>query len=531
MKPKEHETTGSHPGRDASGLVEGRGADGSGRPRLRRGGWVILGLTGVALVVGLAAAVPLDGEMRPAWRLAGRLHPLLVHLPVALLPVVVLLELGARRRPAWADSAALLLRFSVVGAYAAAFTGLALVNADGHAGAGVRRHLWGGVAVTVATMLCWLARGRAPGRLYPGLLAATVGIFGWAAHQGGNLTHGEFYLTEALPPPVRRFLRLPEAPTPETYAPDTVFGAAIRPMLERHCFSCHGPTRQRGGYRMDAFSLLVVGGQSGAPALAAGEPERSELLRRMLLPAADKKAMPPQGQPRPKETDIALLRWWVTQGASRDLTLAEAGESDPAFVALLQAAVPTETTSRRAPHVADYSALGPEISRLAAELNVVLVPQSKQTGAGLVLRTRNREEHFNNDTLARLAPLAPFIVEAELRATRIDDDGIKLLSTWRNLVHLDLSRTNLSGKTFDSLAGLPRLESIILYGSALTDEGLAQLARLKALRTLYAIDSAVTTVGLVAFRSARPDCRVPLPEPVPVFAPREIKPSADDEEP
>jgi len=468
---------------------------------------VALGLVAAAGVTALATVLPLDGAERPLWRAVGRLHPVLVHFPVALLLVVPLLEWGGRRRPEWRSAAGLLLGLGTVGAYVAVLAGLALAAADGHAGAGVQRHLWGGVAVALVATAAWLARSARRKRLYGLTLAGTVGVLGWAAHQGGNLTHGEYYLTEGLPANVRRALRLPEPPVPETYAADTVYGAAVHPVLERYCFSCHGPAKQKGSYRMDTFAALLAGGQSGLAAIEPGQADRGELLRRLALPVSDKKAMPPQGQPRPKEAELKLLRWWIAQGARRGQTLAEAAV-DPEFAALLAAARPADAPAIELPKVGDFTAHREEFARLAKELDVILTPVSKRPGDGLWLKPR-QPTAFDPAALARLAPLAPFVVELDLGGTRIDDTGLAVLAGWRALERLGLERTAVTGSGLGTLAELPRLERLNLSGSALTDAGLSTLVKLRPLRRLYTAGSPVTPAGLDAFRATRPDCVAP----------------------
>lgn len=475
-------------------------------------GWKwMLGAVGVLFLGGMVALVllvPLEGEARATWRMIGRLHPLLVHFPVALLLVVPLLEIATRWRPDWRDAAGLLLWLGTAGAYAAVVAGLALAYADGHAGAGVERHLWGGVAVAAAATLACLARERG-GRLYAASLLGTVGILGWAAHLGGNLVHGSHYLTEGIPPGVRRVLRIPDPPQPEVYSPDTVYGAGVYPVFERYCLSCHGPTKQKGSYRMDNFALLVAGGQSGVAALVPGQPDRSELLRRVLLPVADKKAMPPQGQPRPKESDLKLLRWWIAQGASRELTLAEASQQDPVFAALLQAARPADAAQIYLPRVPDYTKHLEQIARLSRDLGVTIAPISKRPGDGLLLRRHPSDRVFDRDALAKLGPIAPFIVELELPGADLDDHSVSVLKEFRNLTKLNLERNRLTGESLHELAALSQLSIINLCESPLSDAGLVKIAAIRSVRKVYTAGSRVTMDGLNRFRAQRPECELP----------------------
>src|SRR5687767_13120895 len=46
------------------------------------------------------------------------------------------------------------------------------------------------------------------------------------------------------------------------------FDTDIKPILAAHCVKCHGPTRQKGGLRLDTGTHAKEGGNSGAVILA-----------------------------------------------------------------------------------------------------------------------------------------------------------------------------------------------------------------------------------------------------------------------
>ena len=41
------------------------------------------------------------------------------------------------------------------------------------------------------------------------------------------------------------------------------FEKEIRPLLEKHCFSCHGPEKQKGDLRLDSLDPDMVNGNAG----------------------------------------------------------------------------------------------------------------------------------------------------------------------------------------------------------------------------------------------------------------------------
>jgi hypothetical protein len=91
------------------------------------------------------------------------------------------------------------------------------------------------------------------------------------------------------------------------------FNREVRPILVEHCFSCHGPEKQKSGLRLDHKSSAFKGGDSGAPALVSGRSAGSELIKRVISPDPEKR-MPHKSEPlRPEQ--IALLKRWIDEGA------------------------------------------------------------------------------------------------------------------------------------------------------------------------------------------------------------------------
>ena len=91
------------------------------------------------------------------------------------------------------------------------------------------------------------------------------------------------------------------------------FSREVLPVLQRACFECHGAEEARGGLRLHEAAALQAGGKHGA-VLVPGQPEASELLRRVSLPRTDKEAMPRRGTPL-TVAEIERLRTWIADGA------------------------------------------------------------------------------------------------------------------------------------------------------------------------------------------------------------------------
>jgi mono/diheme cytochrome c family protein len=91
------------------------------------------------------------------------------------------------------------------------------------------------------------------------------------------------------------------------------FDAKIRPILEEHCFDCHGPEKQKNKLRFDTTVGVVRGGESGEPLLHAGLSAESYIIKRVTS-KNPKDVMPPKGEKLSTE-EIDLIRTWIDAGA------------------------------------------------------------------------------------------------------------------------------------------------------------------------------------------------------------------------
>lgn len=95
------------------------------------------------------------------------------------------------------------------------------------------------------------------------------------------------------------------------------FDRDIRPILSNHCFKCHGPDDQQrqANLRLDQRQSLFGAGDSGLAAIVAGQPEESELLRRVLSDDNDLRMPPTDSGPALTPAQIESLSRWIENGA------------------------------------------------------------------------------------------------------------------------------------------------------------------------------------------------------------------------
>ena len=88
------------------------------------------------------------------------------------------------------------------------------------------------------------------------------------------------------------------------------FDRDVRPLFVRHCLSCHGPEKQRGGLRLDRKTDALQGGDDG-PVIVPKKSGDSSLVQRTAGLDPDL-VMPPKGT-RLTAAEVGVLTAWKTR--------------------------------------------------------------------------------------------------------------------------------------------------------------------------------------------------------------------------
>jgi WD40 repeat protein len=90
----------------------------------------------------------------------------------------------------------------------------------------------------------------------------------------------------------------------------------IRTLFQEHCHGCHQPAKKSGGYGMTSYADLLKAGESEVPNVVPGKPGESNLIDQIT--PTDGKAEMPKEKPALHETQIALVKRWIAEGAKDD---------------------------------------------------------------------------------------------------------------------------------------------------------------------------------------------------------------------
>jgi hypothetical protein len=189
-------------------------------------------------------------------------------------------------------------------------------------------HTYSGMAVgglALMMLVFHILNKRGAFALFQGFAVVAVTI---AGHFGANLSHGDLMKKFPLLKPETPVKPDP-GPATQAAAQSPVFDAAILPILNARCVSCHGDAKQKGDLRLDSHQASLLAGESGKPSFLPGNAAQSESLVRIKLPVDVEEHMPPEKKPQVTPVELEILEWWVQAGADAKLPMGDASIPPP----------------------------------------------------------------------------------------------------------------------------------------------------------------------------------------------------------
>jgi hypothetical protein len=104
----------------------------------------------------------------------------------------------------------------------------------------------------------------------------------------------------------------------EPTSPERIeFNRDIRLILSDNCYQCHGPdaNQRQADLRLDVEASALAQ-RDGRQAIVPGDPEASELVRRITAADPDQRMPPPESGKSLTAGQVELLRRWISEGAA-----------------------------------------------------------------------------------------------------------------------------------------------------------------------------------------------------------------------
>lgn len=446
------------------------------------------------------------------WVLLGRLHPLLVHFPIAMILAAAAVELVliVRRGTTPSTIASFCVWVGTIFACLATWCGWVLGEETG-GGETLELHRWFGVAATgvlLGVVLCWIIQRISHSnwsfQAYRGGLWGGAVLIVVTSVYGGDMVWGQDWLraplragappasTDAAVAPVSEPKTASESvAAPKVVAPSPKLQARVVALFADRCESCHGPVKQRGDLQLIPLATAFPPGDEAAWSVKPGQPDDSELYKRIILPADHDDRMPPKGEPLTAE-QVDLVREWIAGGAVHAEAVAD------------QSSASNDDTSGGEPSpIIDASAFDRAL-QLITDRGGVVTPLH-QGSAWYEVNVSIAKPPWTDADLALFEAIAGNLWSLNLGRSAVTDAGMGIVASCSNLRVLKLNGTKVADAGITAIGGLQHLERLNLYGTEVGDPAIDVLEVMPALTHVYLWNTKVTRLGVDTLRVARPE--------------------------
>ena len=428
----------------------------------------------------------------------GRLHPLLVHLPIGFLIIAVLISVMRDDRSINFNRFVSFIWFlSFISSAFTALMGWLLAQNGHYIEDMLKPHQLTGIILVILSCIGWvfhlrnLKVSKILIQINNVLIIFLLLIVG---HLGGSLTHGENYLYDFAPEPIRTALIQEDKPlTFKDQSIDSIriFEDAIQPLFSSKCMACHNNEVSRGGFNMSTAEGFFKGGKSGA-AIVANDIEKSLAFNRIIRSQHDEKFMPPSGEPLTYE-EIQLIEWWINEGAPINKTFNQI-KVNTTVQGLLFKNYGLDT--REKPWYEKVK-LKPLTEEELLELEKHNFTFRTLSAANSLLDIRYRGSKINDDDLAILEQYATYITWLNLSDCQLGLEQLQIVAKMKNLTRLYLQKNPINSKALKPLLELKHLEILNLHSTNVDNEIFDLISSFDNLKKVFLWNTRLTSKDIL----------------------------------
>ncbi|WP_341224940.1 c-type cytochrome domain-containing protein [uncultured Arcticibacterium sp.] len=476
--------------------------------------WVIVAIVlfGISFSI-FKVYVPTD--VGPVWLSLGRLHPIILHFPVTLIFLIGVAEILKLFGISYVPERVLFFVYLLLLAstFASIISGYFLFASGEYSGYLLDQHFNGALVTGFLVFMsfalfCLKWKLRRYSLLYVFIIVLANGAALYTGHQGGNLTHGQNFLTEYLPL-IGSEVEMESKVDSNQYLYEDI----VQPILEAKCVGCHSTLRAKGNFSVSSFEDLFKEGKSGKVGLKHYLPDESELYLRVIMPDTVPDRMPPAGKTPLDEKEIAILKYWIANGAKMKQGLADSTTADSTKVEmqlLVNQLEPALKRYRFNVHKSKLNAekLAAELEYLATDMEVVIKRDEEAEGEMYTLSNTFPPAPFDGEKLAQLKPYLDVFTKVSLVSSQIDDADLYIIAQMSNLKELYLQKTKLKGSGFIHLSQLENLKVLNVSFTKVDDKALLDLVKFPALKEVYTYSTETTKDVIIALQKYKPTLQI-----------------------
>ena len=422
----------------------------------------------------------------------GRFHPLLVHLPIGFLIISIILStFNQANNFSYTRVLRAIWFLSFISAFFSALLGWLLSQNGYYIEEQLYLHKLTGFILVFLSGLGWIFQFIKIPKFLKKLNNALILVFLIVVgHLGGNLTHGESYLFEYAPEPIKTILVSETKQKKFEGVPlDSIgiYNDLIYPIFSSKCVACHNNKVARGGLNMSSPASLFKGGRSG-PSIIAKDLKKSLVFNRVTKSQDNMQFMPPTGTPLTYE-EILLLEWWINDGASLKTSLIDI-KPDSKIQSLLFKNYSIDLNKKPWYEIVKLPAIDESVFN---ELEKHNFNCKKLSSENSLLDIRYNGSQIQEKDLLTLDKYAPYITWLNLGESRLKDSHIKFISKMKNLTRLSLQKNNLKTDALKPLLNLDHIEILNLHSTKVDKEIFELIENSKSLKKVFLWNTLITS--------------------------------------
>lgn len=433
----------------------------------------------------------------------GRLHPLLVHLPIGFILLALLLDLKWFKENGSRFNFLKIIWFlAFISSFFSALMGWLLAQNGYYIDADLIPHQYTGILLVFFSCLGWVIRIRninMPSlfiRINNFIVLVLLILVG---HLGGSLTHGSDYLTKHAPDFITSKQEYKNKLF-EEYTLDSivVFKDFVQPLLNEKCVACHNNDISRGGLNLSNIESIKKGGRSGA-AFVSKNPSKSLIFKRISFSQNNEKFMPPTGTPFSYH-EIQLVQWWIQEGANYAGSLNEFSIT-PEIQTLLLKQYGLDT--REKPWVEKVN-LDPLPSSAVIALEKANFSMRTLSQNNPLLDLRYQGEKLSQQALTLMETYAPYITWLNLSNCKLTNSDLKTIAKLENLTRLNLQQNSIRTNDLAPLNTLSHLEVLNLHSTLVNQDVFEILKSIPSLKKVFLWNTKVSLNAVLKNKPAFP---------------------------
>ena len=430
----------------------------------------------------------------------GRFHPLLVHLPIGFLILAILIEIYCSLFKIRINQSIINFTWFVAFFSSVITTVLGLLIAEtGHyIDENLFMHKIFGLSLTAISFISWFLRLSIFSNLFSSSLktlsnTVIIVLLTLTGHYGGNLTHGETYLVDYAPENIKQLLVKKNRDVELEIDSVKIYNDLIQPIFNQKCVSCHNKEISRGNLNMDSYGNVLKGGSSGNP-INKSDPRKSLLIKRITMPTSELKYMPPDGEPVSFD-EIKTLIWWINNLDKSNENLVSLKVEDDIKESLEM----LYSLNFREKQWFEKLLTDKLEESLVQNIDKSVFQIKFISNDKKFISVKSLKKNISISDIEKLEKISRNITYFTAKSSNLSNESIKSISSFKNLVKLEIQDNNIDDESIKILQSLKNLEILNIHNTKITSQSIGVLKNFKNLKRAYVWGTSITKREVVEF--------------------------------